>query len=180
MASLAPPSAQTFHLQPFSSLSQDFHLKALIELQTSVLQVQFFLQGDLSQLVIPAKASQSARKDKLWEHTCFECFWGASGSTAYRELNLSPAGHWALYRFSDYRKGTQVENAIESLTMERLDSTHELKIGFHVPHLLNGAGVEISLTTVLEHRDGSRSYWALEHGSEKPDFHLRKSFVIRY
>jgi hypothetical protein len=36
----------------------------------------------------------------------------------------------------------------------------------------------LALAAVLEDRDGRLSYWALEHPSERPDFHHPNSFVL--
>jgi hypothetical protein len=38
---------------------------------------------------------------------------------------------------------------------------------------------ELGLSVVLEERDGTKSYWALAHPSEKPDFHHPDCFVAR-
>lgn len=35
-----------------------------------------------------------------------------------------------------------------------------------------------SLSAVIEERHGAKSYWALAHGSDKPDFHHPDSFVL--
>ena len=42
------------------------------------------------------------RRDRLWEETCLELFLGEEGSERYWEFNLSPAGHWNVYRFEFY------------------------------------------------------------------------------
>lgn len=41
--------------------------------------------------------------DYLWQQTCLECFIAPSKGTGYIEINASPTGNYALYRFSDYR-----------------------------------------------------------------------------
>jgi hypothetical protein len=47
------------------------------------------------------------------------------------------------------------------------------------PALLpEGDAFEIALTTVIESLDGSKTYWALQHASLQPDFHLRQSFQL--
>jgi hypothetical protein len=37
--------------------------------------------------------------------------------------------------------------------------------------------VVLGATAVVEYRDGTKDYWALAHKGEKPDFHVRESFV---
>jgi hypothetical protein len=38
---------------------------------------------------------------------------------------------------------------------------------------------ELGLSAVLEEQDGIKSYWALAHSSEKPDFHARDCFIAK-
>ena len=38
---------------------------------------------------------------------------------------------------------------------------------------------ELGLSAVLEEKDGTKSYWALAHSSEQPDFHDPGCFVAR-
>lgn len=47
-------------------------------------------------------------RDYLWEQTCLECFIGGTAiksheATGYIEINASPSGRYALYKFNDYR-----------------------------------------------------------------------------
>lgn len=41
--------------------------------------------------------------DYLWQETCLECFIAPKSSATYIEVNASPNGRYALYRFDDYR-----------------------------------------------------------------------------
>ena len=122
-----------------------------------------------------------SRRDQLWEHTCFEAFLALPGQQAYWELNVSPSGDWNLFRFSGYRQGGEPEpNAVApSVSLQRmprgLRCTIELDpSGFWPPSRVP----EVALTTVVEQRDGSLSYWALSHSGEQADFHDRRSFLI--
>ena len=38
---------------------------------------------------------------------------------------------------------------------------------------------ELGLSAVLEEKDGTKSYWALAHMGEKPDFHAPGCFTAR-
>jgi hypothetical protein len=38
---------------------------------------------------------------------------------------------------------------------------------------------ELGLSAVLEEKDGTKTYWALEHPSDKPDFHHAACFATR-
>src|SRR5258705_2908742 len=67
-----------------------------------LLALRFVLDGELTRLRVPPP--QPARRgERLWEHTCCEAFLAAFASTAYHELNLSPAGPWAMHSFTGYR-----------------------------------------------------------------------------
>jgi len=43
----------------------------------------------------------------------------------------------------------------------------------------SAAKYDLSLSVVLEETDGTKSYWALAHCSDKPDFHAPDCFVAR-
>src|SRR6185437_9407616 len=68
------------------------------------LALTYRLAGDFPRLVIP-QPTEPRRADGLWRHTCFEAFVRVPGAEAYVELNLSPSGEWAAYRFDAYRQG---------------------------------------------------------------------------
>ena len=38
---------------------------------------------------------------------------------------------------------------------------------------------EMGLSAILEEKDGTKSYWALAHGREKPDFHSPDCFTAK-
>ncbi len=42
-----------------------------------------------------------------------------------------------------------------------------------------GKSWEFNLTAVLEEKDGAKSYWALAHAPDKPDFHHPDCFVAK-
>src|SRR5258706_11141510 len=68
------------------------------------LTLQYEVSGDMNSLLIPV-ARAAARAHGLWRHTCFEAFLTGEGHAGYLELNFSPSGQWAIYRFRDYRDG---------------------------------------------------------------------------
>ncbi|HKX21768.1 MAG TPA: hypothetical protein VJM81_00690, partial [Rhizorhapis sp.] len=57
----------------------------------------------------------------------------------------------------------------------RLDVAVELDLAPLVPDLDRSLG----LSAVIEEQDGAKSWWALVHPSEKPDFHLRDCFALQ-
>jgi len=44
---------------------------------------------------------------------------------------------------------------------------------------LTQSAARVGLSAVIEESDGTKSYWALAHGSDKPDFHDPDCFVAR-
>lgn len=134
------------------------------------LEFSYLIEGDTADIVIPPP-SPPMRTDRLWQATCFEAF-VSTGRTSYIELNFAPSGKWAAYSFADYRVG-----------MRALDISPP-KISFADNHLVAEvelaakAGSALSMTAVIERKDGVLSYWALAHPkADRPDFHARDCFV---
>ena len=131
-------------------------------------------------LVVPP-AERPARTDGLWKHTCFEAFVRAPGADAYVEVNLSPSGQWAAYRFDAYRKGmAQAEigppEILWSGTADGFELAATLDLGA-VADLAN-APWRLGLSAVIEETSGRTSYWALAHPPGRADFHHSDGFVL--
>ena len=108
---------RNFALTPFTPLRPGLEVAVTGSLvrDARTLAITYTLRGPLAGLVIPAPDPRPARRDGLWEATCFEFFLAAPGTPAYWEFNLSPAGHWNVYRFADYRTGMTEETAVKAL-----------------------------------------------------------------
>ena len=149
--------------------------------RADTLSVRFEVRGNLSRLSIPAAAEAPRRKDRLWEGTCLELFLGTADSGEYWEFNLSPSGHWNVYRFTRYREGMREETAITSLPFDvRRDSegfvlTAEIGVGKIVPA---GRNLEATVAAVVETIDEGKSHWAPTHPASRPDFHRRDGFAL--
>ncbi len=143
------------------------------------LSLSYHLSGDLDALVLPAFGGSYQREEELWRHTCFEAFFGLAGDPAYGELNISPAGGWNLYGFSDYRQGMRVDERLNLLSFVALRESRRyiLEVSLPLEGLLLTGQLELGLSVVLEEGSGQLSYWALEHPGSKADFHHRSSFV---
>ncbi len=122
-------------------------------------------------LVLPPFAGR-ARTDGLWQTTCFEMFLKGPDGEGYAEFNLSPSERWAAYDFAGYRAG-MAERAVERApvcTPRRGGSVLIFDAAipaFALPPLPWAYG----LTAVIEEEGGTKSYWAMAHPPEKPDFH---------
>ena len=152
-----------------------------IERRADTLSVRCEVRGNLSKVLIPAASDAPRRKDRLWEETCLELFLGTDDSREYWELNLSPSGHWNVYRFTSYRKGMLEEPAVASLPFEvRRDPealllAAEIGVGRIVPE---GKDVAATVAAVIRTTDGGESHWAPVHPASRPDFHRRDGFAL--
>jgi hypothetical protein len=149
--------------------------------RADTLSVRFEVRGNLPKVSIPAAAEAPRRRDRLWEGTCFELFLGTADSGRYREFNLSPAGHWNVYRFTRYREGMREERAFTALPFavrigpDSLDLSMALDAGTIIPA---GETIEAGVAAVIETIDGGKSHWAPVHPASRPDFHRRDGFVL--
>ena len=177
-------SRENFSLQPFPSSGAlpDVKITGNISRHSNTLAIRYALLGALSEIVIPAKEDIPARINALWEETCFELFIRVRGSDQYREVNLSPAGHWNVYSFTSYREEMKEETAFASLPFivqrgpDSLQIELELDLGVIIP---SDKSVEIAISAVVKLTDGRVTYWALTHPGAEPDFHRRDGFVIQ-
>ena len=139
--------------------------------------IWFAVQAPLTEFSIP-QSEHPSRRDGLWQSTCFELFLRRAGEQAYREWNFAPSGDWAAYDFTGYREG---------MTPANIDAPPYLRLEDNLTWWTFGATIaveadtqwEFSLSAVIEEKDGTKSYWALAHPSEKPDFHHPDCFVAR-
>lgn len=139
------------------------------------LDLQYVVEGDASRLVIPAPA-KPYRTDALWRSTCFELFVREEGQ-AYSEINLSPSGQWAAYRFQGYRGEAETLGLDEPPRIWFSREPFGLLLTALIPIALKGSG-PIGLSAVIEEKDGTISYWALAHPPGDPDFHHPACFAL--
>ena len=174
----------SFSLQPFYPISPLISLKisGKIARRSNTLALRYSLLGPLAELLIPAMAKIPARKNKLWKETCFELFLAVRRSPTYWEFNLSPAGHWNVYRFAAYRHGMKEEKVFTSMdfTVQRQSESLLLDVEVNLDEIIQEKqSLEIGLSAVIALRGGELTYWALTHGGKQADFHRRDSFVVK-
>lgn len=149
------------------------------------LLLRYHLSGDVTALSVPAPAPAGAA-DGLWQHTCFEAFVAVPGEAAYREFNFSPSGQWAAYRFSEERQRDTAAEATPAPLAPTIDTTanaHSLNLLVWLPSEAlpvprAGQALQWGLSAVVEDRHGQRSYWALHHPAQQPDFHHRGGMAL--
>jgi hypothetical protein len=171
-------------LVPFdASVAPSIDLSVTVDRRGSDLQISYRMMGAVETIAFPSEslgAVAAERRMGLWEMTCFEFFLGVPGREDYWEVNLSPAGHWNVFRLEGYRSGLREEEAIRGVWM-----VGGFESGFHLQTVvdLNRFGIgdcalELSVTAVIAEVSGAMSYWALCHAGPEADFHLRDSFVM--
>ena len=176
-------NAHSFDLQPFpqSIFPADVSVTATLARHANFLAIRFVLIDKSSQVLLPAIAETPARKNNLWEESCFEFFVAAKAETPYWEFNLAPSGNWNVYHFDSYRQGMREELRFSALrfTVNRQANVVLLDVEIDLGKLACGdKPIEVGITTVVKLASGAVSYWALTHCGKQPDFHLRESFVV--
>jgi hypothetical protein len=174
---------EKFSLQPFppDDPRPPLEITGAIVRISSLFAIQWALSGRVEGLVIPEPADTPLRKNGLWEETCFEVFFGVKDSPAYWEVNLSPAGHWNVYRFADYRRGMEEEEALEAprCVVQAHPGSRLVTLGLDMTKVLEEEqSVELGVSAVIRHAEGKLTYWALEHRGPQPDFHRRDGFTV--
>ncbi len=137
--------------------------------------IWFGVSAPASRFVIPS--GNSERADELWKTTCFEAFLRAEREEPYREWNFAPSGAWAAYDFERYREG-QADAEVTAPYIRMEDNFTWWALGATTT-VEASVSWRLGLSAVLEEQDGTKSYWALAHPSEKPDFHHPDCFTAR-
>jgi hypothetical protein len=139
--------------------------------------VWFGVSAPANRFVI-APLTEPQRADGLWRTTCFEAFFGTAETQAYREWNFAPAGNWAAYDFTTYREGMVAADVASPPYIRMEDNFTWWTVGATIAVEAETRWT-LGLSVVLEEQDGTKSYWALAHSSDKPDFHARDCFVAK-
>jgi hypothetical protein len=156
---------------PASPPSPITELAVAIEREGDLLCLRFVAKGAIDGVAWPEPAE--GRADELWRTTCFEAF--VETDDGYVEFNLSPSGRWASYRFDGPRQG--MRDAVETPTVPEMDAASDL-VRLETRLTLPRGARRLGLSAVIEATDGTISYWALAHPSDKPDFHHPDSFTL--
>ena len=138
--------------------------------------IWFGIGAPADRFMIP-ESSEPLRANGLWQTTCFEVFLRVPGVEAYREWNFAPSGQWAAYDFIAYREG-RADAEVTPPYVRVEDNFTWWALGATIA-VDAGSEWELSLSAVLEEKDGTKSYWALAQPSEKPDFHHPGCFIAR-
>jgi hypothetical protein len=168
-------------LVPFdASIAPSIDLSVQVDRRGSFLHVFYQVMGDVASIAWPTPpvATPPERRLGLWEMTCFEFFLAVPGRSDYWEVNLSPAGHWNVFRLDGYRSGLREEEAIGLLPVMVDGSGFSWETILDLSLLgIEDCEIDLSVTAVIAETSDRISYWALCHAGNEADFHLRDSFT---
>lgn len=175
----------TFLLQQFrpgpEAIRPCLAVSGSIARQGSEMSLQYLISGDIHFLDIPRQRGLGKRCHGLWQESCFECFIGMKDSRRYWEINLAATGDWNVYSFNGYRQGMVEETAFNVLPCTFYETKDEIWLDLKLDLSLlvrEEHALEIGISSVLKHRNGETSYWALCHREPQPDFHHRSGFLL--
>jgi hypothetical protein len=173
----------TFSLTPFPDPKlPDIQITGEILRQRSLIEIHYNVTGDVANIRFPPAQSQPGRKDDLWQATCFEFFIALPNEPPYWEYNLSPSGDWNIYRMEAYRRiGFREELSIQNLSLEVSRQREHVAVASSTdisPIVSSSETIQVAITSVIQTKDGHKTYWALAHPNLHADFHLRESFTL--
>ena len=150
-------------------------VRVAVQRRRTGLELSYVVEGDPVRLIVPPPA-KPYRADGLWRSTCMELFVRDS-QDSYRELNFSPSGQWAAYRFQTYRGEAEPLGLDEPPAIHFTHEPFGLLLSAIVAIDL-GEEARLGLSAVIEESDGRKSYWGLDHPSDAPDFHHPDGFAL--
>ena len=144
---------------------------------TATCNIWFGVAAPLHGFHIP-RSEQPGRREELWQTTCFEAFVQPEGDSVYQEFNFAPSGDWAAYDFAARREGMAKADLANPPYIRLEDNLSWWGLGATFA-LEAGRRWALGLSAVIEEADGTKSYWALAHSGEEPDFHDPACFTAR-
>ncbi len=161
---------------PWDQVHQGYSISCDLNISNEHIRIEFKIIGNLQALMIESVSQNPVFRDEIWKSTCFELFVLGADDRSYSEFNFAPNGDWAAYHFDDYREGmknlTIMRPNVELITNEGALSVVIELATETIPINNNGIGI----CSILETQDG-KSYWALKHCKDKPDFHQKHCFL---
>ncbi|GLR48584.1 DOMON-like domain-containing protein [Sphingomonas astaxanthinifaciens] len=146
--------------------------------ETATLNLWFGVSAPIGRFLVPGPSESPQRRDELWRTTCFECFLKEVGEDAYQEWNFAPSGDWAAYDFVAEREGMAPAEIVNPPYVRVEDNLTWWGLGATLS-IPADRRFRLSLSAVIEEESGRRSFWALHHPGEQPDFHHPDCFVAK-
>ncbi len=166
----------------FPGQNSDINLRAEFSNTANLFKVCFELSKTKNMSEPPAtenfKSRKLLRKDNIWKKTCYEVFWSEPGKSNYWELNYSAKGEWNIYQFESYRVLQPPKPSLDFAVVEINSSPTKMACQFKTK--LDFTSLELSFCSIIKTLKQETLCFSSDHGknnlSDKPDFHLRKSF----
>ncbi|MEP3224490.1 MAG: DOMON-like domain-containing protein [Parasphingorhabdus sp.] len=142
------------------------------------LRLEFQAEGDVDLWQLPDPVLPQ-RCDNLWRTSCFELFAKDQSTGEYCEFNFSPSRQWAAYQFLDYRKDMQDMTVPTPpvITRDQSLAHFTLNVELRLPAIWSRRTLQANFSAIIAEKDGTQSFWALNHPPGKPDFHHRDCFT---
>jgi hypothetical protein len=159
-------------LVPFEpSAAEKFSCSVSFKIENGLLLLEYGIFGPLPELSIPEETLFGRFMPGLWRRTCFECFLRQENEAGYTEWNFSLDCNWWSCRFDAYRKPAQEQPAdVQPKDFQILFRENMVSLAAAIACPAS-RGLRIGPALILEHTDGRRSHWAIEHPGGAPDFH---------
>jgi len=163
-------------LKPHTPISNVF-IDSSLKLTKEKIVLSFVVKGLLSEYIFQKK-HKLQRLDELWKETCFELLL-AGDNEVYYELNFSPSFAWNFYVLQSYRAEPKELEILEEASIKYEKKNDEFRIYFElkVKELNFEQFTHYNLATILLNKEKKRTFWAINHLKEQPDFHDRESFL---
>ncbi len=117
-----------------------------------------------------------SRQNQIWESTCFEAFVKYKTGDSYLEFNIALDGRWNVYHFDSIRTPQPPREDEKCFVQSITASAGRLKVVIKAE--LDPGVYQIGLSAIIETLYGQKSFWALKHCQEKPDFHDYGAFTV--
>ena len=177
-------SLSCFRLKPFFVNADIDEFTVSLKVINKGLRIHYKVHGNAFEVAVCSKKSLPQFTDELWKKTVFELFLKREDESSYTEWNFSPSGNWACYDFDAYRKPSHSQNNLESKPrkMEFLKTADSIDfiVEIDLPKKYQDNEIlEFQACSVIKKlSDGSLSYFAIKHPSQKADFHNAQEFSL--
>ncbi len=157
------------------SVSAGFELSS-----NGLLKLKYSVEAPVSMILAP-ELQDPLRTDDLWKTTCFEAFLAIPDAPEYLELNFSPSSQWAAYHFSEIRKGRTdlILPIAPEISLNKANNLFVLEAAVQLPVKWQNRELAAGLNAIAEETGGTKSYWALDHKKDEPDFHDLSCFTAQ-
>ena len=179
-------SISCFRLLPFHNDDLIDEFLTSVKIEDGFLKINYKVHGNIKSISIDPLDNKASFEDELWKRTVFEVFLQLDGEESYIEWNFSSSSSWACYEFDSYRK-PEVPRKLINNPPKFINFNHDqnsINLSVEIPldsKFTQADHFKIQLSSIiLDSSEKHMSYYAIEHSSEKPDFHDLTKFKNFY